>query len=243
MCLHIIGNRSGHIGNAAPDIAVVVAIRIHCPFTVARRHKLRQAHCAGVAAGKAERIFALFTAHQQQFIQFFLEKLTATRVFKRQGRQCIGHTKATGIAAVVGFNADNGNDDFSRYAVLARGLINHLTVLLIETLTTGNLGGTGIALTELIPRIGSTRSIHDIDDIAFIGHVVEETEQLVTAEAVMFDLIIDKRLYIRVGIETGSGHAVGSALVKMRHTGFGHRFNHRFSAGIRALWLLNCASR
>ena len=243
MCLHIIGDRSGYIGNTAPDIAVAVAIGIHRPFSVAGRHKLRQAHCTGVAAGKAERIFALFTAHQQQFIQFFLEKFTATRVFKRQSRQRIGHSEAAGIAAVVGFNTNNGHNDFGRYTVLTRDLVDHLTVLLIETLATGNLGGTGITFTEFIPRIGSTRSIHDIDDITFIGHVIEEAEQLVAAKAVVFDLIIDKRLYIRIGIETGSGHAVGSALVKMRHTGFGHRFNHRFSSRIWALWLLNCASR
>ena len=206
MLFHIIGDRSRHIADIIPNIAMTITIIVHRPFTVAGRHKLRHTHRAGIAAFEVKDIFFFFFCHQQKFAQFILEKFGTAWIIKGQCAQSIGNAEAARIFAIIGFNTENRHDQFGRNTVFACYIINYGTVCRIELSAAVKFGCTGVTGTEFIPRTRSAWAVHNGNNIAFIHHAIKEITQFFRTETTVFHFILDKLLNIDVLIKTAAGN-------------------------------------
>ena len=174
-------------------------------------------------------------------MQLFSEEVRAARIIESQRGKRIGQTEATHIAAVIGFDADDGDNDFRRYAVFSRHLVDDLAVFHIEIAAVGDFGRPRIAFLEFIPRPRRTRLIHNIDNIGFIHRAIEKGLEFGFIVTAVCRFKIDKPLHIVVAVETHQRHG-GGRLIKFRHLlhgGNGCLLHHRLGSR----FLLGAASR
>ena len=206
MLFHIIGDRSCHIADIIPNIAMTITIIVYRPFTVAWRHKLRHTHCTGIAAFEVKDIFFFFFCHLQKFAQLVLEELGTAWIIKGQCTQGIGNAEAARIFAVIGFDTENRHNQFGRYAVFACHIIDYGTVCRIELSTTIKFDRTRVTGAEFIPRTRSAWAVHNGNNVAFIHHAIKEIAQFLRTETAVFHFILDKLLNIDILIETAAGN-------------------------------------
>ena len=126
----IVGDRGEHVVEVGEQVAPAIAVAVDRVLAVARWHELAPAHRAGVAAGQGADVEAGFLFQREQLRQLAAEerlaavlavglgRLAGARVGERERIQRIDHRVLAGVGAEAGFDADDGHDDFSRYACL-----------------------------------------------------------------------------------------------------------------------------
>ena len=224
MLFHIIGNRSRHIADIIPNIAMTITIIVYRPFTVAWRHKLRHTHRTGIAAFEVKDIFFFFFCHLQKFAQLVLEELGTAWIIKGQCTQGIGNAEAACIFTIIGFNTENRHNQFGRYAVFACHIIDYGTICRIELSAAIKFGCTRVTGAEFIPRTRSAWTVYNGNDIAFIHHAIKEITQLFRTEPAVFYFILDKLLNVDVFIKAAAGNRF-SRSIKYRAFCRGNRLN------------------
>ena len=109
-----------------------VAVKIHTILANAAGQKLRIANRPGKRAGIAFHAAPLGAGKQKEVSELFAEQFAAPGMVKRQRCQRREGFKIAGVAPVIGFHADDADDDFRRHAVLLRGAFQRRPVFLIE---------------------------------------------------------------------------------------------------------------
>ena len=106
---------------------MAVAVEVDRVLVEARRHELRHAERAGVAAAPGERIDAFALAEDEPALELVLEEGAAVapagREVEGEGRKRIDDAKVAHLLAVDRFDADDADDDLGRHAVHLLGLV------------------------------------------------------------------------------------------------------------------------
>ena len=111
------GNAADGVAFAGAQVDAPVAVEIDRITPLAAGHELRDAHRSGVGAADFEGIHAVLACEQKEVFELAAEEGGARRVFEGQRGQGFEHAEAPGIAPVLGFDADDGDDDLARHAV------------------------------------------------------------------------------------------------------------------------------
>ena len=111
---------------------MTIPVKIDGILLIGGRHKLAVAHRAGKRPFQIERIVLLAARHQQEGFQLGREILRAARVVKGERRQRVEDAGFPHHAAPAGFNADNPDDDFRRYAVHLPRAVERIFILIPE---------------------------------------------------------------------------------------------------------------
>ena len=137
--LEVARHRADGVRRAARQVDPAVTIEVHGVLHHARRHELRHAHGAGVAAQRRQGVGAGAVRQRQELLQFAGEERLAggsPRVgcgeIEGQRGQRVQHAVAAQLLAVQGFHADDADDDLCRHAVLPFGALQRRAVGLPE---------------------------------------------------------------------------------------------------------------
>ena len=110
----------------------LVAVEVDRITPLAARHELRNADGTGEGAAHVDRVHAVLAGQQQELFEFRAEEVGAARVMEGQRRQRLEYPEIAGIAPVLGFDADDGDDDLGRHAIKGAGLGQGQPVFLPE---------------------------------------------------------------------------------------------------------------
>ncbi len=116
MLFEEVGDAADGVFRAVFQIDATVAVEVDGVVADARGQKLRQADGAGVGAAIAGRAALVFPGEQQQVFQLATKQLGARRVVEGQRGECREGFEAPGIAAIEGFDADDGDDELGWHA-------------------------------------------------------------------------------------------------------------------------------
>ena len=121
----VVGDAADHVGGAVLQVDMAVAVEVDRVLVEARRHELRHADGAGVAAGPGERLDAFALAEHEPALELVLEEVAAVaaagRKVEGERRQRIDDAKVAHLAAIDRLDADDADDDLRRHAVQLLG--------------------------------------------------------------------------------------------------------------------------
>ena len=104
-----------------PQVDAPVAVEVHRVPARAARHELRDADRAGIRALHRKDVEAVVARKQQVLLELAAEEARARRIVEGERGEGVDHAEATGVAAVVGLDADDGDHEFRRHAEIALG--------------------------------------------------------------------------------------------------------------------------
>ena len=132
MAAEVIGHTANGVHRVIPDIDHLVPVEVHRIGQETAGHELAIAHGAGIGALEGQRVHALLPGQDEVALELAGKKRRARGIIECQGGERIDHPIAAGHPAVVGFDADNGDDDFRRHTGLPLGPLQGGTVLRVE---------------------------------------------------------------------------------------------------------------
>ena len=132
MLLEEAGDAADRILGAVAEVDAPVAVEIDRIAALAAGHELRDADGAGEGTADNERVQPVFAGQEKELLQFLTEEIGAPRVVEGEGGQRLEHAEASGIAPVLRFDTDDGDDDFLGHAVHGTGLGQGEAVFLPE---------------------------------------------------------------------------------------------------------------
>ena len=161
---------------------------------------MRDADGAGERALDGERVEVVLAGEEQELLQFGAEEFGARRILERQRGQRLKHAEAAGIAAVFGFDADDGDDDFRRYAIERTGLDQLPLVFQPEAHAAVDAAVVQEARPVAFPRAlqGRARRLDQLQNLGVRPGFGELAEQGIGIEAVTLLKVAGKVDYGRV---------------------------------------------
>ena len=126
--LEVVRDAADGVGRAVAQVGHAVAVEVDRVPEIAAGHELGNADRARVRALDREHVDPRLAREQQIVRQFPAEEIGARRIVEGERGERVDHAPAAGVAAVVGFHANDRDDVFLRHAVDAPRARQHVAV-------------------------------------------------------------------------------------------------------------------
>ena len=213
---------------------MAVTVEIHRVAAKAARHELPVAHGSGVRTARRQRIDALRAGQQQETLQLLAEIVRAPGVVEGQGGQGFQHPVFTHVAAVLGFDADDGHHIFRRHAVDLFGARQRRRVGPPERRAALDALGVEKNGAVAVPGLGFGRSGHGGDDAGLGVSAVESRLQPPRIETVLGRHLADERPHVGAAAQRLAGNRARRIRRRIRRRCGGWRgIRERARRGVR----------